>query len=71
MSDQTPNKLETQSAAALSHAVSLSDFIFGTLSTDAQRFQALASGQEGLIFEYQMTPRDPKPDQPVQIEVTA
>lgn len=71
MSDQTPNKLETQSAAALSHAVSLSDFIFGTLSTDAQRFQALASGQEGLTFEYQMTPRDPKPDQPVQIEVTA
>ncbi len=71
MSDQTPNKLETQSAAALSHAVSLSDLIFGTLSTDAQRFQALASGQEGLTFEYQMTPRDPKPDQPVQIEVTA
>lgn len=71
MSDQTPNKLDTQTTAALSESVSLSDFIFGTLATNEQRLHALISGQEGLTFEYQMTPRDPKPDQPVQIEVTA
>ncbi|MFQ3535465.1 MAG: glycoside hydrolase family 13 protein [Aggregatilineales bacterium] len=71
MTDQTPNKLGTQTASALTDSVSLSDFIFGTLATDAQRLKALVNGQEGLTFEYQMTPRDPKPDQPVQIEVTA
>ncbi|MCE7946959.1 MAG: alpha-amylase [Chloroflexi bacterium CFX4] len=71
MTDRTPNKLETQTVAALSASVSLSDFIFGTLASDSQRLQALINGQEGLAFEYQMTPRDPKPDQPVQIEITA
>jgi glycosidase len=71
MTDQTPNKLDTQTITALSASVSLSDFIFGTLASDQQRLEALIRGQEGLTFEYQMTPRDPKPDQPVQIEVTA
>lgn len=71
MTDQTPNKLDTQTIAALSTSASLSDFIFGTLASDQQRLEALIRGQEGLTFEYQMTPRDPKPDQPVQIEITA
>ncbi|MBO9310086.1 MAG: alpha-glucosidase C-terminal domain-containing protein [Chloroflexi bacterium] len=71
MADQMPNKLETQIAARVPEFVGLSDSIFGALAADEQRLRALISAQEGLVFEYQMTPRDPRPGQPVQVEITA
>lgn len=51
--------------------VSMSDFIFGTLATDDLRLRAIRTAQRGLTHEYQATPRDPRPDQPTRLEITA
>jgi glycosidase len=50
---------------------SLSDFIFGTLSTDALRLASITTTLGRLTYNYHMTPRDPRPDQPVRLEITA
>src|SRR5687768_10623194 len=48
----------------------MEDFIFGTLSTDESRIAHLASTRGGITHAHQRTPRDPLPEQAVQIEVT-
>ncbi|MFN8421494.1 MAG: hypothetical protein U0528_19950 [Anaerolineae bacterium] len=53
------------------NAVSMEDFIFGTLSTDELRLQQIVETRRGLAHERRNQPRDPLPGTPVQIEVTA
>jgi glycosidase len=50
---------------------SMSDFIFGTLATDELRLQQIIAARSGLAHERRNVPRDPQPDQPVQVELTA
>ncbi len=48
----------------------MEDFIFGTLSTNESRIAHLASTGGGITHAHQRTPRDPLPEQAVQIELT-
>jgi cyclomaltodextrinase / maltogenic alpha-amylase / neopullulanase len=50
---------------------SLSDFIFGTLATDALRLQHIVATRSGLAHELRNAPRDPLPGQAVHIHATA
>jgi cyclomaltodextrinase / maltogenic alpha-amylase / neopullulanase len=49
----------------------MEDFIFGTLSTDELRIAHLANTRGGITHAHQRFPRDPLPDQAIQIELTA
>ncbi|MBE2195267.1 MAG: DUF3459 domain-containing protein [Anaerolinea sp.] len=51
--------------------VSMSDFIFGTLATDDLRLLAIKRAANGLTHNYEINPHDPKPMQPVKIDVIA
>src|SRR5947209_7732975 len=53
------------------NAISMEDFIFGTLATDELRVQALITARRGLTHNYRAMPRDPEPGQAVRIEVSA
>lgn len=46
------------------------DFIFGTLATDQQRIEALRAHAKGLRHDGRISPRDPAPGLPVEVEVT-
>jgi len=46
------------------------DFVFGTLATDDLRLAQLRAARSGVTHGHRLTPQDPLPDQPVQIEVT-
>ena len=48
----------------------MEDFIFGTLSTDELRIAQLRNQRGGVTHAHKRTPRDPLPDQPIQIELT-
>ncbi|HET6822692.1 MAG TPA: alpha-amylase family glycosyl hydrolase [Anaerolineales bacterium] len=48
----------------------MEDFIFGTLSTDESRIAHLSNMRGGITHAHQRTPRDPLPEQAVQIELT-
>ena len=48
----------------------MEDFIFGTLSTDELRIAQLRNQRGGVTHAHNRTPRDPLPDQPIQIELT-
>lgn len=50
---------------------SMSDFIFGTLATDELRLQQIVQLRSGLSHEHRNVPRDPLPNQSVQVELTA
>jgi cyclomaltodextrinase len=50
--------------------MSMEDFIFGTLSTDESRISALRMQRGGVIHAHRRSPRDPLPDQAVQIDLT-
>jgi cyclomaltodextrinase / maltogenic alpha-amylase / neopullulanase len=47
-----------------------SDFIFGTLATDARRLGYLRAELAGVSHRYRIEPRDPAPQQPVTISVS-
>jgi glycosidase len=48
----------------------MSDFIFGTLATDALRLAHVHRLRAGAIHRFARTPRDPQPGQSVSIELT-
>jgi glycosidase len=48
----------------------MEDFIFGTLATDASRIKHLQAILGGITHNHKRLPRDPLPDQPIQIELT-
>lgn len=62
---------ETNPSAPDANAVSMSDFIFGTLATDELRVTALKTARYGLAHNYEVSPRDPRPGQPTRIEISA
>ncbi len=47
----------------------MEDFIFGTLSTDEARIAALKASRGGVTHAHQRFPRDPLPDQAIQIDL--
>ncbi|MDQ4099444.1 MAG: glycoside hydrolase family 13 protein [Chloroflexota bacterium] len=47
------------------------DFIFGTLATDEQRIAALREQTKGLRHDGRISPHDPEPGVPVEVEVVA
>jgi cyclomaltodextrinase / maltogenic alpha-amylase / neopullulanase len=63
MTDTPPSRPKSQLASP--------DFIFGTLGTDEQRLADWKARQEGLTHNYELTPIDPRPQQPIRVEVTA
>jgi glycosidase len=48
----------------------MEDFIFGTLSTDESRIAHLTLHRGGVTHAHQRSPRDPLPDQAIQIDLT-
>jgi cyclomaltodextrinase / maltogenic alpha-amylase / neopullulanase len=48
----------------------MEDFIFGTLSTDESRIAYLTNYRGGVTHAHQRSPRDPLPDQAIQIDLT-
>lgn len=48
----------------------MEDFIFGTLSTDDSRITHVAKTRGGITHAHQRTPRDPLPEQAIQVELT-
>lgn len=72
MTEQRPRAAERAAPAPVNaDTVSMADFIFGTLATDEQRLLSLKAARNGLTHNYEVTPRDPRPGQPTQIEVSA
>ncbi len=55
----------------MTDAVSMDDFIFGTLASDEDRLRAVVTARRGLTHSYQIIPRDPEPGQVVRVEATA
>jgi glycosidase len=53
--------------AAIEELVEQPDFVFGPLSSDAQRVAFVRAARSGVT--HTRTPRDPKPDEPVTIEL--
>lgn len=51
--------------------VSMSDFIFGRMASDESHIAHLKQIYSGVSHHYEITPRDPRPGQPVQLSVTA
>src|SRR5690349_9506216 len=49
----------------------MADFIFGTLGSDDQRLAVIRAARSGFTYANNITPRDPKPSQPVRIMVSA
>lgn len=47
-----------------------SDFIFGTMATDARRLGYLKTETAGVSHRHRIAPLDPLPDQPVRLTVT-
>lgn len=46
------------------------DFVFGTLATDDLRLAQLRAASAGVAHEYRLLPADPRPGEPVEVQVT-
>jgi len=62
---------EMHAVAPDANFVSMADFVFGSLGTDERRVAFIKRTSSGVSHNYEITPRDPKPGQPVQVTVSA